>query len=101
MIARLIAIKIAVGLLLLTGCASSPRVAPLFQTPSTAPLELAAAANKTHVEQARTIVREVKVSDPVLKLQIDKAVNLLDQALADNAQLEGARAQLLVQLVAQ
>lgn len=100
MFARLLAIKIVAGLLLFVGCAG-PHKAPRFIQPSTVPIQKSISAAKTHVEQAKVIVRKVETACPQAAAQIDALNVSLDGALSELQTSEGARIQLETQLKTQ
>src|SRR3954464_5360975 len=101
MFARFLAIKIFIGLLLLTGCASAPHKAPRFDLPSTVEIRRATLAAKTHIESAKKEVVIISEECPQAKEQIVALSADLDGALAELQTSEGSRVQLDTQLATQ
>lgn len=115
MVARLVAIKIVLGLLLLTGCASGPAKAPRFVQPSTVPIHKAIAVTQQHqsnvaakLQKAKTVTASLSDACPQAKDKIDALTQDLEDAYADNQlalmslqSAEGARDQLQTELASQ
>lgn len=100
-LARLLAVKISLALLLFSGCATAPRKAPRFDQPSTVEIRKAIALARTHIQHAKTVVAAVSIACPDQKPQIDAISSDLDGALSELQTSEGARAQLDIQLTQQ
>src|SRR4051812_9343044 len=98
MFARFLAIKIFVGLLLLTGCATAPHTAPRFTEPSTVPIRKAIAAAKSHVESAQKAIVIIQDKCPEAKAEIDAVSTDLAGAVNELQTSEGARLQLQTEL---
>lgn len=88
---------IVVGYIVLvtSGCASPPAVAPRFSAPSTAPIARAQAQiaqkqqeTKGHIQKAEQIVRTLTIHDPQDKVKIDALSAVLDEANASNDDLK-------------
>lgn len=97
-VGRLIAIKIAISILFLTGCATAPRTAPRFTVPSTAPLEQAHKSAIKHIETAKTQIITIEKECPQAAVQINALSLSLDQAESELQTSEGARVQLQTEL---
>ncbi len=95
MFARFLAIKIVCGLLLFTGCATAPRIAPHFIAPSTAPISQAQqkiavhqVATQQHIQKAEEIVKTLTLTLPADKLKVDALTQELAEAQTSNDQLK-------------
>jgi septal ring factor EnvC (AmiA/AmiB activator) len=95
MFARFLALKIIIGLLLFTGCASTPRPAPHFIAPSTVPIAQAQqkiavqqATTHQHIQKAEEIVKTLTLTLPADKLKVDALTRELSEAQTSNDQLK-------------
>lgn len=97
-VGRFLALKIAISILLLTGCASAPHNAPRFTEPSTAPIRKAIATAKSKVESAKQKTVVIGEECPQAKAMVYALTQDLDGATAELSTAEGARDQLQAEL---
>lgn len=101
MLGRYIAIKIVVSLLLFTGCATAPRKAPRFNTPSTVPIQKAISTAKTKVQAAKEKTVIIGEECPQARAMVYALTQDLDGAMSELSTAEGARDQLQLELAVQ
>lgn len=96
---QLAEVIVPIAAMLLCSCAQTPRIAPRFVAPSTAPLAVSHKQATTHVEAAKEKAKQLETEvAPELKLQVAALEVDLDNALGDLNTSEGQRQQLDTQL---